>query len=109
MKKIIIKRYLYGIFMLYCFAISAQVQVEPRFKTFNSGQAFTAITVDQNKNVWAGTDKAGVFFLNQVATNPSFNLLSIGTAPGVSTLRIQSMAADKLGNVWIGHGGYKHF
>jgi Palmitoyl protein thioesterase/Secretion system C-terminal sorting domain len=108
MKLFTLKKHLSGIFFLYCCIISAQnqPQVEPRFKTFKDGLAFTAITVDQNKNVWAGTDKLGLFFLNQTTpTNTTFNLLSIGTAPVVSTLRIQSMAADKLGNVWIGHGG----
>lgn len=83
----------------------AQTIPEPRFKTFHTGLPFTAITVDLNKNVWAGTDRQGIFFLDQTITNPTFSAQTIGTAPVVGTLRIQSMATDKTGSIWIAHAG----
>ncbi|MGH2664267.1 T9SS type A sorting domain-containing protein [Flavobacterium sp.] len=88
------------------FLIFAQTPtIEPRFKTFQTGTAFTAIAVDQNKNVWAGTDRQGVYFLNQDSPTNTFTLTSLGTAPTLASLRIQTMAADKSGGIWVGHGG----
>jgi hypothetical protein len=95
------------LFFLYChFTLFAQTPtIEPRFKTFQTGTAFTAVAVDQNKNVWAGTDRQGVYFLNQDDPDNVFTLTPLGTAPTLASLRIQSMAADKSGNIWVGHGG----
>ena len=78
---------------------------EPRFKTFHTGQAFTSITSDANKNVWAGTTSQGIFFLNQTQQNPIFTTQVLGTGPVIGSTRMQSMARDQSGNIWIGHGG----
>jgi hypothetical protein len=86
--------------------VLSQTTVKPVFEYFNTGQVFSAITVDKNNNVWAGTDRAGAFFLNQSQTNPSFSQLSVGVQNfELSKLRIQSMASDGLGNVWVAHAG----
>lgn len=74
------------------------------FTIYNEGQAFTAITVDQDNNVWAGTDKKGVFYLNQEQTNSSFV-----TTTELGTVKIESMASDNLGNVWVGHSGINYY
>ena len=94
------------VFCSFNFSLKSQTPPpEPRFKTFPMSQAFTAITCDENKNVWAGTDKLGIFFLNQTIANSTFTAQTLGTSPVIGTLRIQSMAKDKSGNIWIGHGG----
>lgn len=95
------------LFFLYCHVtLFAQTPaIEPRFKTFQTGTAFTAVAVDQNKNVWAGTDRQGVYFLNQDDPDNVFTLTSLGTAPTLASLRIQTMASDRNGNIWVGHGG----
>jgi Secretion system C-terminal sorting domain/Palmitoyl protein thioesterase len=102
------KHILYALVLCY-FNFSGQSQTptppEPRFKTFQTGQAFTSITSDANKNVWAGTTSQGIFFLDQTVQNPTFSTQVLGTAPVIGGLRIQSMAKDKSGNIWIGHGG----
>lgn len=73
------------------------------FKTFNSGQAVTCITVDSNNNVWAGSNKQGLFFLDQKNNASSF--VAASGASSVSTYVILGLAADKLGNLWVGHSG----
>jgi hypothetical protein len=108
MKLITLKKHIvYALVLCYfCFSMQSQTTPpEPRFKTFQTGQAFTAITSDANKNVWAGTTSQGLFFLNQTVQNPTFSTQVLGTAPVIGGLRIQSMAKDKSGNIWIGHGG----
>ncbi|MFM9988299.1 T9SS type A sorting domain-containing protein [Flavobacterium sp.] len=102
-----------GIIGLFIFLLSsadciAQGQTpEPRFRTYHTGQAFTAITVDLNKNVWAGTDRQGIYFLSQAVSTPqpTFSAQTIGTAPVVGTLRINSLATDKTGSIWVAHSG----
>lgn len=84
---------------------------EPRFESFNSGQAFTTITVDAlNKKVWAGTTQNGIFTIDttgiQAITDFTlFNGSASNGGPDLSTIRTKSMASDALGNVWIGHEG----
>jgi len=94
------------IVLLFAILIMVNIHAQDRFTTFNSGTAFTAITVDgENERVWAGTDQSGIFKLN-IDTEPlasSFTIFS-GTT-NFSNLKVKSMAADKLGNVWIGHHG----
>lgn len=101
-----LKKYLLFLISLLGFGISqAQDAPPPRFKTFQTGTGYTAIAVDQNHNVWAGTDRQGVYFLNQDNPDNTFTLTSLGTSPTLASLRIQTMAADKSGNIWVGHGG----
>lgn len=78
------------------------------FTTVLDGGDFTAITVDQNNNVWAGTNQAGLYFLDQSIKKNKFKPLVIGNDPPVSQLRIQSLASDRSGNVWVGHGGINY-
>ncbi|MFC7773877.1 T9SS type A sorting domain-containing protein [Flavobacterium sp. GCM10027622] len=101
------KQYLLFLITLLGYGVSlAQATDPPRFKTYQSGTNFTSIAVDQNKAVWAGTDRAGLFKLDQSDTIVNtFQLTSLGTAPVVNSLRIQTLAADKSGNIWVGHGG----
>ena len=92
------------------FVVSIKAQVEPRFESYNTGQAFTAITVDgHNRKVWAGTTQAGVFSIDTtgVRTGTDFTIFNgaAPSGPALNNIRIKSMAADKLGNVWIGHQG----
>ncbi|TGD59080.1 T9SS type A sorting domain-containing protein [Flavobacterium humi] len=102
-----LKQYLFLLITLLGYGIShGQETPPPRFKTYQSGTNFTSIAVDQNKSVWGGTDRTGLFKLDQNDTIAStFQLTALGTAPAINTLRIQSLAADKSGNIWVGHGG----
>jgi hypothetical protein len=110
MKKILIlsniEKLVFFIFIIFSINSFAQTP-EPRFRTYHTGQAFTAITVDLNKNVWAGTDRQGIYFLSQAVAipQPTFSTVTIGTAPVIGTLRINSLATDKTGNIWVAHSG----
>ncbi len=88
------------------------------FTTYNEGQAFTAITVDANGDIWAGADgsnnsnKGGVFLLSKaetpgIPTPTSFTkeAFNSGGYLDLSKIKIQTMKADALGNIWIGHSG----
>ncbi|WP_310555575.1 hypothetical protein, partial [Flavobacterium sp.] len=109
MKLITIRKHILYALLLCCCHFTAQSQTtptpEPRFKTFQTGQAFTSITSDTNNNVWAGTTSQGIFFLDQTLQNPTFSVLSLGTAPVIGTTRMTSMARDKSGNIWVAHEG----
>lgn len=75
-------------------------------KSFTQGQKFTCITVDTNNNVWAGTKKAGLYFLDQKAMSPDFEFMNIEDEQFVlEDFEITSMAADSFGNLWVGHHG----
>jgi len=93
------------------FVANMQAQVEPRFESFNSGTNFTAITVDgHNRKIWAGTSQSGVFSIDTTGVSNGtdfiiFNGSDPVSGPSLDNIRIKSMAADKLGNVWIGHEG----
>ncbi len=78
---------------------------EPRFATYHTGQAFTSITADANKNVWAGTTSQGLFFMDQTQQTPTFSAQTLGTAPAIGSTRMTSMAKDQSGNIWIAHEG----
>ena len=105
--------------LLFLFVIllmtNIRAQEEPRFESYNLGQEFTAITVNKvTKTVWAGTNQAGVFSLdisdsNSIPTNFSiFDGSDPSSGPALNNIRIKSMAADGLGNVWIGHQGINY-
>lgn len=101
-------KYLLFLISLLGHGISYGQNTPPRFKTFQTGTNFTSIAVDLNKNVWAGTDRQGLYFLNQNVTDTTaltFSLTSLGTNPTLASLRIQTIAADKTGSIWVGHGG----
>lgn len=85
------------------FSINANGQ----FTAYNTNQAFTSITVDSNGNVWAGTNKAGLFYLNKsVQPAPAAFSVIAGTAPSrFIDFSILSLAADNFNNVWVGHSG----
>jgi len=97
----------YKILLIFAIILMVNAQAQ-RFTTFNSGTAYTAITVDGfNKKVWAGTTQNGVFNIDVSDSNSiptSFSLVDPG-ASILSNIRIKSMAADKEGNVWVGHEG----
>lgn len=89
-------------------AFTCKAQEQPKlgsFKSYNSGQAFTCISVDDSSNIWAGTNKAGLFRLNKITglENGQFSLNSSGST--ISNYVIQSLAVDKLGNLWVGQAG----
>lgn len=73
------------------------------FKTYNSGQAVSCITVDSADNVWAGTNKQGLLFLDQKNNATQFSAAT--GASSISTYVIQTLVTDKLGNLWVGHAG----
>ncbi|MEO6902993.1 MAG: PKD domain-containing protein [Bacteroidia bacterium] len=75
--------------------------------TYNKGTSYTCIAIDTNKNIWAGTSKAGVFLLDK-KTNPSvnqFNQLPFSGTFDPTKFNIQSIACDGFGNTWVGHSG----
>ncbi|MBF02139.1 MAG: hypothetical protein CMP76_02465 [Flavobacterium sp.] len=78
---------------------------EPRFATYHTGQAFTSITSDANKNIWAGTTSQGLFFMDQTQQTPTFSVQALGTTPAIGSTRMTSMAKDQSGNIWIAHEG----
>ena len=75
--------------------------------TYNKGQAYTCISIDSAKNIWAGTNKAGVFFLNKKATPGAtqFTVLPYSGNFDPTKFIIQSIACDSLGNTWVAHAG----
>lgn len=76
-------------------------------KKYNQTQAFTSITVDNAGNIWAGTNKAGLFKLNKsnISTDTAFGLVPTSGNFDVKNFNIQAVATDKIGNVWVGHNG----
>lgn len=93
------------LFFLMCFRAYSQDQFQD-ITSYNTGQAFTCITLDSSGNVWAGSNKAGIFHLDK-RSNPgaTFSVLTeIGSTP-VSNYTIQTIAADQVDKVWIGHAG----
>ena len=97
-----------GLLIFLCFSTLLKSQ-NPSvvIKKYNEGQAFTSITVDNVGNIWAGTNKAGLFKLNK---NDIITATNLGLVPTTGTFdvqkfNIQAIAADKLGNVWVGHNG----
>ena len=110
MKKFTLKKQIISVLLLIfcCNHMKGQSGVEPQFKTFKDGQAFTSITVDQNKNVWAGTDKAMRRFFSprQLAHAPVQELHNGGfTAYAESPARAAQMArlAHFRAPDWPGH------
>lgn len=77
------------------------------FTWYNEGQAFTSITSDPIGGVWAGTNKAGLFNLPDGPTTEALNFSDAGVDGDVdlSTVDIKSLAADKVGSLWVGHRG----
>lgn len=75
--------------------------------TYNKGQAYTCISIDSARNIWAGTNKAGVFFLNKKASPNAtqFSVLPFSGNFDPTKFIVQSIACDSLGNTWVGHGG----
>lgn len=74
--------------------------------TFNTGQSFSCVAVDTSFNVWAGTNKKGLFYLNSKA-NPkggTFDKLATGEVD-FKDFEVTSIAADNLANIWVGHVG----
>ena len=96
-------------------AVFPQLETDPElldfgFKTFNQGQAFTAVSVDNiNKKVWAGTDKDGFYSLDLNAVQSGAQLTSFVSnntnGPDLANLRINGIATDNLGNTWVAHSG----
>lgn len=87
-------------------SLEARDKVLGTFTSFNLGQAFTCIAVDAQNNVWAGTNKQGLYKLAQNEGLPigAFNNSSVFTNPLQYNV-IQGLAADSLGNLWVGHSG----
>lgn len=77
------------------------------FTWYNEGQAFTSITSDPIGGVWAGTNNAGLFNLPDGPTTEALNFSDAGVDGDVdlSTVDIKSLAADKVGSLWVGHRG----
>ncbi len=96
------------IFALLIMKVYAQNQ---KFTPFNVNTAFTAIAVDgQNKRVWAGTRQGGVFKIDSTGVSNEIDFTRFDgsdpvNGPPLGNIRISSMAADGLGNIWIGHQG----
>lgn len=77
-----------------------------KITSYNTNTPFTCITVDTNNNVWAGTDKLGLFKLDQGKDQPatSFDKITIGSRD-VGNFTINALAIDSSANLWIGHAG----
>jgi hypothetical protein len=100
------KRILFGC-MLWTLSLALYSQNGVKIDLFNTGTAFTCIAMDTNNNVWAGTTKLGLYFLGKKA-NATLNTFSLVPVSGTMDLAkdgIQALAADKIGNLWVGHNG----
>ncbi|PQL91961.1 T9SS type A sorting domain-containing protein [Apibacter adventoris] len=64
---------------------------------------FTSVTVDKNNNVWVGTKYKGLYFMDQSKKDTIFSKITINKNLDQSWIR--SLAADTLGNLWVGHSG----
>lgn len=98
--------------MLHVLSFTARVFAQPydgiEFIAYNTGQEFDCITVDSIGNIWAGTDKAGLFHLDKAADSDAsvFNMLSLESNNlNLNEVVIQSLAADNESQVWVGHAG----
>jgi len=96
--------------ILFTVFLTVYSQAQDRFTTFNAGTDFSTITVDGlNSRAWAGTLQNGVFRLDTdsetLATNFTLFNGNDPSGPALSSVNVKSIAADKLGNVWIGHQG----
>lgn len=95
-------------FLSFTSRVLAQPYSETEFTAYNTGQEFDCITVDSIGNIWAGTDKAGLFHLDKAADSAAniFNVLSGGNGTlDLNEMVIQSLAADNESQVWVGHAG----
>lgn len=79
--------------LLYCNAFAQE------FFSYSEGTEFTSITVDANKNVWAGTKGKGLHHLHR-ATVEFIKTEVIG-----DNYFISSLATDDLGNLWVANSG----
>lgn len=104
-------RYLSFLFFLFCYTtiVFGQEAYKPTIsiKAYNEGQAYTCITTDSSGNVWAGTNKEGLFYLNQKKYALSFDKLNVVNDNfDLEKFSIQAIAADPEGdNLWVGHEG----
>ncbi|PQL93040.1 DUF7379 domain-containing protein, partial [Apibacter adventoris] len=64
---------------------------------------FTSVTVDKNNNVWVGTKYKGLYFMDQSKKDTIFSKITINKNLDQSWIR--SLAADTLGNLWVGQSG----
>ncbi len=81
--------------------------VNAQDRVYNTGQAFTCISVDSNYNIWAGTNKAGLYFLNKsVPPGPAqFQQLPAAGSINFNNFVFNSIAVDKTPYIWAGHSG----
>lgn len=91
--------------ILIALRVSGQDNDLMEVKKFSEGQAFTCITVDKAGNVWAGTNKAGLYYMNKSADPAATFSLMTWTTPDISNYVIQALAADTSGYIWVGHSG----
>ena len=74
--------------------------------TYNKGTAYTCIAIDTNANIWAATNKLGVYFLNKKANAGATQFTELTfSASDPTKFVMQSIACDSLGNTWIGDAG----
>ena len=73
---------------------------------YNTGTAYTCIAIDTNANIWAATNKVGVYFLNKKANAGATQFTElVFSAADPTKFVMQSIACDSLGNTWIGDAG----
>jgi pimeloyl-ACP methyl ester carboxylesterase len=90
-------------YLLTCLCL-VPVFTQAQITTYNSGQAFTCITVDAFGRIWAGTNKAGIYVLdvNEKRKATAFTKKSFGS---LDNYGIQTLAAGKYTSLWVGHNG----
>ncbi|MEO6455639.1 MAG: hypothetical protein ABIN97_16280 [Ginsengibacter sp.] len=91
--------------LLFFLPIPFFVHAQMKLNTYNVGTSFSCITVDSNYNIWAGTNKLGLYLLNK-KNNPDAAQFTIASTGNLSTYGIQALAADQYSNVWVGHNGF---
>lgn len=102
------KKILFVLLTVFVLINTIMAQNDLEFTTYNMGQEFTCITIDTNNNVWGGTHKSGLFVLDKLNNPEASQFQVINAADGnfnVANYEINALAADELGNLWIGHGG----
>lgn len=88
-----------------CLGARAQAIFSNDFKTFNTGQAFSCIVVDTANNVWAGTNKQGLYLLDQKHNASATQFTNAVSGAPLGGYIIQGLAADRSGNLWVAHTG----
>ncbi len=84
-------------FLTLCYFLILKTHAQQCFELHDPGaNTYTCISIDNNNNVWVGTDKQGLYsFKNNTWHKSSY----------LSENKITQIAPDKNGGIWVGQSG----